>query len=198
MSRCLLIVDVQNDFCPGGTLAVPEGDRVVPLLNKMIQHAEKHGWIILASRDWHPEKTNHFNTHGGPWPVHCVQGTAGAEFHKDVKLPSTALVFSKGARENENAYSAFDGFSQDGTGLKDCLDGQNIKEIYAGGLATDYCVKATVLDALRLGYKTTLIYDASRAVNVHPGDEEKALDEMKQNGAVILTTQEIVNNLKDI
>ncbi|MBI4118218.1 MAG: isochorismatase family protein [Parcubacteria group bacterium] len=181
--KALILVDVQNDFCPGGSLAVPRGDEVVPPLNRMIMFAVAQGWDIVASRDWHPRQTKHFAEFGGIWPVHCVQGTPGAEFHSGLHLSmsySQFQVVSKGLGDADD-YSAFD------SGMK-----PEAKHLYVGGLATDYCVLATVRRALELGYEVTLLTDASRAVDLKPGDGERAIAEMQAAGAVLATTEEVM------
>jgi nicotinamidase/pyrazinamidase len=184
MSKALLIVDVQNDFCPGGALAVKDGDAVVPPLNKMIEHARKNNWLVIASRDWHPPVTKHFKNYGGLWPAHCVQNTPGAEFHPDLRIQGAAII-SKGVKADADDYSAFDGRTITEKSLAEFLKERNIEELYVGGLATDYCVKASVLDALKRGFKTHFLIDACRAVNINSGDGAKAVEEMRQAGAVI-------------
>jgi nicotinamidase/pyrazinamidase len=179
----LIIVDVQNDFCPGGALAVAGGDEVVPALNPVIERFAGAGLPIIATRDWHPEKTSHFKTHGGPWPVHCVQGTRGAEFHGDLKL-GNAVVLSKGMTADEDSYSGFQATDPSGTRLATLLRHQGVERILVGGLATDYCVKHTVLDGLREGFKVVLLSDSIRAVNLEPHDGALAIDEMVRAGAV--------------
>lgn len=187
----LLIVDVQNDFCPGGALPVPEGDKVVPVLNRAIERFQQEGAPIIASRDWHPEKSTHFAAYGGQWPVHCVQHTEGAEFHPELHLPDDATVVSKGMGENEDAYSAFDARAEDGTPLEELLKTKGVKRLVVGGLATDYCVRASVLDALERGFEVLVLKDAVRGVDVQPGDSEKALSEMQQRGAKLVTLEEV-------
>jgi len=179
----LIIVDVQNDFCPGGALAVAGGDEVVPALNPVIERFAGAGLPIIATRDWHPEKTSHFKTHGGPWPVHCVQGTRGAEFHGDLKL-GNAVVLSKGMTADEDSYSGFQATDPSGRRLATLLRHQGVERILVGGLATDYCVKHTVLDGLREGFKVVLLGDSIRAVNLEPHDGALAIDEMVRAGAV--------------
>ncbi len=179
----LIIVDVQNDFCPGGALAVSGGDEVVTALNRVIERFAEVGLPIIATRDWHPERTSHFKTHGGPWPVHCVQGTGGAEFHGDLKL-GNAVVLSKGMLPDEDSYSGFQGTDRSGTRLATLLRGKGVERILVGGLATDYCVKHTVLDGLREGFKVVLLVDSIRAVNLEPHDGDLAIDEMVRAGAV--------------
>jgi nicotinamidase/pyrazinamidase len=180
----LIIVDVQNDFCPGGALAVKGGDEVVPVLNRVIEIFGDAGLPIFATRDWHPEKTSHFSTYGGLWPVHCVQGTGGAEFHDDLKLSNDVVVVSKGMAPDEDSYSGFQATDMSGTPLAELLRRKQVERIIVGGLATDYCVKHTVLDGLSEGFKVVLLSDAIRAVNLKPHDEKLAIDEMVRAGAV--------------
>ena len=176
----LLIVDVQNDFCPGGALAVPEGDLVVPILNQWIAEAEARGIPVFASRDWHPRHHISFKEQGGPWPPHCVQGTPGAAFHPHLKLPRDVRIISKGKHPNQDSYSAFGD-----TDLADRLRRANVKRVWIGGLAQDYCVRATALDAIQQGFKAHLITDATRAVNIRPEDGERALEDIRQSGGVL-------------
>lgn len=187
MKPALIIVDVQNDFCPGGALGVPHGDRVVPVINDYARRFAAAGLPIFASRDWHPPETTHFATRGGPWPVHCVGGERGAEFHPDLRLPGTTRVVSKGQGATEDAYSAFQARDESGALLPDLLRGEGVDRIYIGGLATDYCVRFTVLDALRSGFRATVLLDASRGVNVTPSDSEEAIAEMVGDGANVAT-----------
>ena len=178
--RALIVVDVQNDFCPGGALAVPEGDTVVAPLNRLIEEFLSRDEPVFKSRDWHPAKTKHFAAYGGTWPVHCVQETRGAEFHPELIDDPRIRVVSKGTGDEDN-YSAFDG-----TDLADQLREQNVEEVWVGGLATDYCVKNTVLDALREGFRVKAVKGAMRPVELHPGDGERAIEEMKRGGAEII------------
>jgi nicotinamidase/pyrazinamidase len=179
----LLIVDVQNDFCPGGALEVRDGDRVVPVLNRYIEEFRANGLPVIATRDWHPEQTKHFKLLGGPWPPHCVQGTRGAEFHPDLRLPPDAIVVSKGTTSEEGGYSGFDGADASGVPLETLLRQLGVERLFVGGLATDYCVKQTVLDALRRGFKVVLLAAAVRGVDLSPGDSERAVKEMVAAGA---------------
>ncbi len=179
----LLIIDVQNDFCPGGALAVVGWDKVVPVLNHCIERFKAAHLPVFATRDWHPEKTSHFKTSGGPWPPHCIQGTKGAEFHPDLKLPDDATVVSAGIGADEDGYSGFEGEDAAGVKLADLLRNRGVERIFVGGLATDYCVKFTVLDALKEGFKAVLIEAAMRGVNLQPGDSERAMAEMLRAGA---------------
>jgi len=178
----LLIIDVQNDFCPGGALAVTDGDKVVPALNHYIGRFEKAELPIFATRDWHPEKTKHFKAYGGLWPPHCIQGTKGAEFRPDLKLPNDAVIVSAGMAPDEEGYSGFDGRDDRGTELAELLRRRGVERIFVGGLATDYCVKHTILDGLKRGFKAVLLEDAVRGVNLRPGDSERAIAEMIRAG----------------
>jgi nicotinamidase/pyrazinamidase len=187
----LVLVDVQNDFCPGGSLAVPEGDRVVPVLNRYIGRFAEAGAPIFVSRDWHPARTKHFQAFGGVWPPHCVQGTPGAAFHAQLELPRGALVVSKGMDPEQDAYSAFQAEDDGGAPFASALETRGVRRLFVGGLATDYCVKATVLDARHQGLDVVVLADAVRAVDVKPGDGERAIDEMRAAGARLATLGEI-------
>ena len=187
----LIIVDVQNDFCPGGALAVSGGDEVVPVLNRAIERFTKAGLPIFATRDWHPEKTNHFKAYGGIWPVGCrtyleraAKGTRGAEFHAGLELGKDTVVVSAGMVPDEDGYSGFQARDPSGARLAELLQRKGVERIIVGGLATDYCVKHTVLDGLKEGFKVLLLADAIRAVNLKPHDGELAIAEMIRAGAV--------------
>ena len=188
--RALIVVDVQNDFCPGGTLAVPHGDDVVEPLNQMIGEFLDRGEPVYKSRDWHPATTKHFADYGGVWPVHCVQNTKGAEFHPALRDDPRITVISKGVGDTD-CYSAFDE-----TDLLDQLHKQNVEEVFVGGLATDYCVKSTVLDALKHGFRVKALENAMRAVDVQPGDGERAIEQMRDAGAQIVSTDKSVKSAK--
>ena len=177
----LLVVDVQNDFCHGGALAVPDGDRVVDALNQYIDTAIARGVTVYASRDWHPAVTSHFKSHGGPWPPHCVQGSDGARFHPDLRLPSTAIVITKGESPESAGYSAFEGRTPEGKPFLADLRDRGITHLVVGGLATDYCVKHSVLDALSAGLRVTILDDAIAGVD--PEDSATALIQMRKRGA---------------
>ena len=183
MPDALIVVDVQNDFCPGGALPVPLGDTVVPVLNEYLQRAAAKGMVIYASRDWHPQRTRHFQAYGGAWPPHCVQNTPGAQFHPDLRLPPGATVVSKGMSEEDEGYSALEAQLPDGRDLLSALREARVLRVHVGGLATDYCVRATVLAARTAGFKTFLLIDACRPVEVTPGDGERAVEEMLAAGA---------------
>lgn len=174
----LLVVDVQNDFLPGGSLAVPQGDEVVPVLNAYIALFERAGLPVFASRDWHPPGHCSFDSEGGSWPPHCVQRSRGAEFAAALRLPRQTAVISKGAAADGDAYSAFQG-----TALASRLRQEGVCRLFVGGLATDYCVLATVTDALAAGFEVMLLRDAVRAVDVVAGDGERALERMQRLGA---------------
>ena len=183
----LLIVDVQKDFCRGGALPVPDGDRVVPVLNGYIADATARGWPVYASRDWHPQVTRHFQPYGGQWPPHCVQNTDGATFLEDLQLPRLAVLISKGQNPNSPGYSAFEGYTSEGSTFLSDLRERRIDHLYIGGLATDYCVKDSVLDALRAGFEVTVLADAIAGVDVRPGDSARAIAAMQEAGAEIAT-----------
>lgn len=186
----LIVVDVQNDFCPGGALPVKEGDRVVPVFNRYIELFEKAGAPVYLTRDWHPKNHRSFKEQGGPWPPHCVQETGGARFHPDLKTPHNAAIISKAWRPEDESYSEFQG-----TNLELYLKRRGICRVWVGGLATDYCVKATVLDARALGFETYLLTDASRGIDAKPGDSERAVEEMKRAGAVPITLESLRGNV---
>ena len=179
--KALVIVDVQNDFCPGGSLAVAHGDEVVAPLNQLTSEFLSRGEPVFKTRDWHPAKTKHFAIYGGTWPVHCVQDTHGAEFHPDLSDDPRVTIISKGMDERFDGYSGFDG-----TNLAQLLREEDVNEVWVGGLATDYCVKHTVIDALHEGFEVKALADAMRAVNVNPGDGAKAVEEMRTAGAEIV------------
>src|SRR3972149_811365 len=179
----LIIIDVQNDFCPGGALAVADGDQVVPALNRYIAQFSAAGLLIVATRDWHPEKTRHFKAYGGLWPPHCIHGTKGAEFHPDLKPAPSVIIITKGTDPEEDSYSCFQAYDSEGKPFVKSLKEKGIKHLYVGGLATDYCVRATVLDALKAGFSVTLLIDAIKGVDIKPGDSAKALEEMEKAGA---------------
>jgi nicotinamidase/pyrazinamidase len=179
LTDALVVVDVQNDFLPGGSLAVPRGDEVVANLNRYIAEFVQRQLPIFATRDWHPANHCSFQAQGGSWPVHCVRQTKGAEFAPSLRLPATAVIISKGTAPDREAYSGFEE-----TDLADRLRRAAVARLYVGGLATDYCVLNTVKDAVRLGFKVVLLKDAIRAVNVHPADGREAEAEMLGLGAV--------------
>lgn len=178
----LVIVDPQNDFLPGGSLPVPEGEQVIPVLNGYIEQFVKRGLPVFATRDWHPKNHSSFIAQGGSWPEHCVVGSQGAEFVADLQLPASVRVISAGTDVERDGYSAFESPS-----CKQQLDSAGARRLFIGGLATDYCVLNTVRDALALQYQVVLLTDAIRAIDVQPHDGEKAIDEMVQKGAAPAT-----------
>lgn len=179
--KALIVVDVQNDFCPGGALPVNNGDKVVEPINRLTRQFESEGLPIVFTRDWHPVNHSSFKGNGGIWPSHCVVGTKGAAFHPQLYFPSFAFLVSKATEPDMEAYSGFQG-----TGLASWLRQLEVDEVIVAGLATDYCIKNTVLDALKLGFKVLVAADAISAVDVNPGDGEKAIQEMLQNGAELI------------
>lgn len=185
----LIIVDVQNDFCPGGSLAVPEGDQVVPVINKLAPLFP----VVVATQDWHPANHCSFQAQGGPWPPHCIQGSTGAQLHPAVDRQHITAYVKKGVLPNKDAYSGFEGTDEAGRTLAELLRQRGVKEIYVTGLATDYCVRATALDGLKEGFKVHVVTDAVRGVNVKPGDDQRALEEMRAAGASLETSAEILS-----
>lgn len=175
----LIVVDVQNDFLPGGSLAVPGGDAVVPILNDYIRIFQRYGLPIYATRDWHPADHCSFVEQGGPWPPHCVAGTPGAAFSNELDLPPDVVVISKATLQEKDAYSGFED-----TDLAARCRRLGCQRLFIGGLATDYCVLNTVRDALSEGFDVYLLMDAIRGVNVNPNDDEAAIAEMRSRGAV--------------
>jgi nicotinamidase/pyrazinamidase len=176
----LLIVDVQNDFCPGGALAVKKGDEVVPILNRWIEQAGRLGITVYASRDWHPVHHISFKERGGPWPPHCIQRTKGAAFHPHLKLPANVQIISKADDPDQDAYSAFGG-----TDLAERLRQAGSRRLWIGGLTQDYCVRETSLDAIREGFEVHVIVEGTRAVDVDPGDGRRALEDIRRAGAIL-------------
>jgi nicotinamidase/pyrazinamidase len=178
VSRALVIVDFQNDFCPGGALAVPDGDATAPRLNDLAASDEFE--LVVATRDWHPPDHGSFAEQGGPWPVHCVAGTPGAELHHALDPTPIDVLVDKGQDAATEGYSGFEG-----TGLAELLRERGIDRITVTGLATDYCVKNTALDALREGFAVTVDSTATRGVEVEPGDSERALEAVREAGASV-------------
>jgi nicotinamidase/pyrazinamidase len=187
----LIVVDLQNDFCPGGALAVPGGDAVVPVVNRYLSGFGSAGAPVFLSRDWHPAVTQHFQAYGGVWPPHCVQGTRGAEFHPGLAPPAEAIVVSKGMDPDQDAYSAVQAKDAEGQPFPAVLEREGVRRLYVGGLATDYCVRATALDAVRAGLEVVVLTDAIGAVDLQPGDGTRALEEMQAAGARLATLKEL-------
>ena len=178
----LLITDIQKDFLPGGALPVEGGDEIIPVLNEYARRFEDSNAVVFASRDWHPANHISFTKQGGPWPPHCVQNTSGAQFSPGLKLPDHITVISKATNPEHESYSVFDGTSFEHE-LKMC----ETKRLFIGGLATDYCIVNTVLDARKFGYETLVLMDATLGINVRPGDVDRAVEAMKKVGAKLLT-----------
>jgi len=192
----LIVVDVQNDFCPGGALAVNEGDAVVPVLNRYIDLFTSSGLAVILTRDWHPADTKHFKKFGGLWPEHCVQQTTGAAFHPNLRIPSNAMILSKGISKELDGYSVFQASDAQGQNFAQILRLHHIDELFIGGLATDYCVKETALDACRHGYKVHVLSDAVKGVDLNPGDSLRAAEEMKQAGAVMVAFDQVTGFIR--
>jgi len=199
-----LIVDVQNDFCEGGSLEVRSAGEIIPVINRLIDEFTDAGKTIVATMDWHPSNHGSFASNSGGnigeigdlhgmsqiwWPDHCVQGTFGAELHPQLKPVKNKI--HKGTNPEVDSYSGFYSASRDETDLDNFLKERSVDELYVVGLATDYCVKFTVMDALELGYKVYLVADGCRGVNLSPGDSDLALKEMEMKGAVIINSQDI-------
>ena len=180
----LVVVDLQNDFCPGGALAVPEGDLILPLTNVLLAHPHL---FKVATRDWHPTSHISFKAQGGIWPPHCVANTLGAQFPSKMNSSQVNLLISKGTREDADAYSGFDG-----TPLATELKSRGIRRIFVCGLATDYCVCATALDARREGAEVVILEDTIRAVDVRPGDGARAIQKMRDAGCVFARSVDVV------
>jgi len=185
----LILVDIQNDFCPGGALAVSEGDRIVPAVNRLMTKFP----LVISTQDWHPANHISFKDRGGPWPPHCVQGTRGAELHSDLKTGAIAHYFRKASSPDKDDYSEFAGTDDRGRTLDSVLKSCGVTKLYVVGLATDYCVLETVLDGLAHGYEVFAVTDAMRAVNVDPADGEAALLKMAASGAHLVTSDEVLN-----
>jgi nicotinamidase/pyrazinamidase len=203
--KALILVDIQNDFLPGGALAVPEGDKVIPVANQL----QPVFPVVVATQDWHPANHGSFAaSHPGKnvfeqidlhglrqtlWPVHCVQNTRGAELASALNRERIIKVFPKGTDVGIDSYSGlFDNGHRKSTGLGEWLKAQGATEVFVCGLATDYCVKFTALDAAQMGFKTHLIENASRGVNLHPDDVKKAIEEMKRAGIAIVRSDELL------
>jgi nicotinamidase/pyrazinamidase len=178
MAEALVIVDFQNDFTPGGALAVPDGDEIAGRLNAMIDSGDYE--LVVATRDWHPPDHGSFSERGGIWPEHCVAGTHGAELHPALNAERVDVIVDKGRDPDTEGYSGFDG-----TDLAAQLRDRGIDHVTVAGLATDYCVRATALEALREGFRVTLDTAASRGIDVTPGDVDRALDEVRAAGGEV-------------
>jgi nicotinamidase/pyrazinamidase len=178
VTQALVIVDFQNDFCPGGALAVPDGDAIAGRINDLAGSGEYD--VVVATRDWHPADHGSFSENGGPWPVHCVAGTPGAELHHALDPTPIDAIVDKGQARDTEGYSGFEG-----TQLASLLHERDVDHVTIVGLATDYCVKNTALDALRQGFPVTVDSTATRGVEVEPGDSERALEQVRAAGASV-------------
>jgi nicotinamidase/pyrazinamidase len=183
MADALLIIDFQNDFVPGGALAVEGGDEIAEPIQKLAPHFD----VVAATRDWHPPDHVSFETEGGPWPVHCVQGTPGAELHPAMDEVDVDFIVDVGRKREDEGYSGFEK-----SDLAEQLRRRGVERVAVCGLATDYCVRASAIDACREGFDVTVVEDAIRAVNVEPGDGERAIEEMKEAGAQIASSERLL------
>jgi len=182
-NSALLVTDVQNDFLPGGALGIKNGDKIIPVINKYIELFTKNKSLIIFSRDWHPEKTEHFQEHGGKWPPHCVQWTEGAKFHNDLIIPPVMVLVSKGTDPKSDSYSVFDAANKQGIKLTSVLKNFKINKLFVSGLATDYCVRASSKDALSQGLEVVVLRDAIEGVDIE--DSQNALNEIEKLGGEI-------------
>ncbi len=178
--RALIIVDVQNDFCPGGALATPYGNKVVPVINKIIDKFP----VVVASKDWHPVDSTHFRK----WPVHCVENTRGAELHPELNADKIQNILLKGTSHKDDGYSAFEATNLDFTGY---LRGKGVNQLFVAGIATEYCVMATALDSIKNGFETYLLTDCIEGVRAKEGDVEAAIEEMEKIGVKIITSKKL-------
>jgi len=192
-NKALLAVDIQNDFCPGGALGVREGDQIIPVVNKYFELFIKKQLPVFVSRDWHPEETKHFRESGGPWPPHCIQETGGAEFHPDLKVPDQAIIMSKGTNPELDGYSVFDAHDSENKPFIELLKEMGIEELYISGIATDYCVRTTSLDALENGFKVYVLKDAIKGVD--DDDSKHAIDEIISKNGKLKTISDVSKEL---
>ncbi len=183
MAKALLIIDFQNDFTSGGALEVPGGDEIADPVRKLADHFD----LVFATRDWHPPDHASFETEGGPWPVHCVRDTPGAQFHPAMDDVKVDAVVDVGREREDEGYSGFEK-----SDLAQILRDHDVHEVYVCGLATDYCVRATAIDACAEGFDVTVVEDAVRAVEVNEGDAERAFRDMRQAGARVATSDEVL------
>ncbi len=189
-ASALIVTDVQNDFCPSGSLAIMEGDRIVPRLNMLVDAFTASDLPVLFTRDWHPPNHCSFKENGGPWPPHCVRNTRGAAFHPNLQVPESATLISKATEPEREAYSAFQG-----TDLSSILKKMSVNELFVGGLATDYCIRNTVGDALKEGFLVNVLTDCIRGVNLRRTDSANALKWMTTKGASVTTSQSVLKRI---
>jgi len=186
-NAALIVVDMQVDFLPGGALEVPNSDTIIPIVNEYVKLFESKNLPIFYSRDWHPEDHCSFKENGGTWPKHCVQNTKGAEFHPDLYISNKAFIISKAFEKDKESYSAFQN-----TDLDEKLKQFKVENVFVCGVATDYCVLHTVLDSLKNGYKTFLLVDAIKGVDLNVNDSEEAIKKMVNAGAEIVVIDELL------
>ena len=191
--KALLVVDIQIDFCPGGALGVQEGDQIIPTVNNYIDLFLKKRLPIFVSRDWHPQNSKHFKNAGGPWPIHCVQNTKGAEFYPDFQVPEQAIVLSKGTDPELDGYSVFEAHDSKSKPFIELLNEMGIEELYIAGIATDYCVRMTSLDAFNNGFAVHVLTDAIKGVD--KADSERAIDEIVAKNGKLKTFSEVSKEL---
>jgi nicotinamidase/pyrazinamidase len=196
LKKALLIVDAQNDFCPGGALGVKDGDKIISVINKYIKVFQKKNLPVFITRDWHPRHTKHFKQFGGAWPTHCIQNTKGAMLHPKLKFPNEVIILSKGMDPEKDSYSAFQALDPMGTDFLNLLKIFGVEEIFIGGLATDYCVRWTALDALKHGFGVKVLMDAIKGVDLKPGDSLKAINEIVSLGAKKITFEKLSRLMK--
>jgi nicotinamidase/pyrazinamidase len=192
-NKALLVVDIQNDFCPGGALGVREGDRIIPTVNKYVDLFQRNQLPVFVSRDWHPKNSKHFKESGGPWPSHCIQNSPGAEFHPDFQVPEKAIVLSKGTNPGLDGYSVFEAQTLDNKPFSQLLEDMEVEELYIAGIATDYCVKMTSLDAFKYNFKVNVLTDAIKGVD--EGDSQRAIDEIVTRNGKLKTYAEVSKEL---
>ncbi len=191
--KALLVVDLQNDFCPGGALGVGEGDQIIPTVNKYVDLFQRNQLPVFVSRDWHPENSKHFKESGGPWPPHCIQNSPGAEFHPDFQVPEKAIVLSKGTNPDLDGYSVFEAHTLDKKPFSQLLEDMGIEELYIAGIATDYCVKMTSLDAFKYDLKVNVLTDAIKGVDKE--DSQRAIAEIVARNGKLKTYTEVSGEL---
>jgi nicotinamidase/pyrazinamidase len=187
MDEALLIIDFQNDFTSGGALEVPGGDDIAEPVKRLADRVD----FVVATRDWHPPDHASFETEGGPWPVHCVRGTPGADFHPAMERVEIDAVVDVGREREDEGYSGFEKSE-----LEDILREREVEKVYVCGLATDYCVRASAIDAADLGFETVVVEDAIRAVNVNPDDGAHAIEDIRQAGAELTSSEEILSSVR--
>src|SRR2546422_708771 len=191
----LPVGNVADAFWRGGTLDGPDGDGIVPRVNRTLALCERRHLPVLFTRDWHPRETKHFKEFGGAWPAHCIQGTRGARFHSDLQVPRGAVILSKGMDPEQDSYSAFQAFTDRGRDLESTLHELDVDELFICGLATDYCVRATTLDGLRRGLAIRVLRDSIRGVDLKSGDSDMAIKEMRVHGARFSESRGIARRL---